>query len=302
LQQGALDHLVDHDDTDGGVWHGDPACDWQDFAHTLVPLQLAPDGETYTPLQDYASGSDLDRQCLRISQNTYRKLMRHKSYDCLRMYGYGQGMMAQAALLLDEMEDAEKFIEKLVTYAYLPNLEGWIGPEGIIVHRSGEYYVPVNGYSGQDSHVADSSKALRLMLGIDDNDPEHLKLVPRVPALWRSVAIGEFPVVTGSNCQTICYEYDRNPECDVFHVAFQSHVARLSLRLGPYPLGEQIVKALCDGVEMDFEVLDSGDSRWLWIRDIATTDAVIRIERAGHLGNFDSSGIPSTAQKEYVGR
>jgi hypothetical protein len=84
--------------------------------------------------------------------------MKDKNYTCLRSYGYGQGMMTQAALLLDEMNDAENFINLLVTHCYLPRLEGWTAPEGIILHKSGEYWVPVNGYLGQDSHLADSQK------------------------------------------------------------------------------------------------------------------------------------------------
>ena len=45
--------------------------------------------------------------------------------------------MTQAALLLDQMEDAEKFIGKMVQYCYLPRWGKWLSPEGIIVHREG---------------------------------------------------------------------------------------------------------------------------------------------------------------------
>jgi len=44
--------------------------------------------------------------------------------------------------------------------------------------------MPMNGYAGQDSHLADSVKALRLMLGVDDNRPGELHLVPRYPETW----------------------------------------------------------------------------------------------------------------------
>lgn len=48
--------------------------------------------------------------------NSYRYLMRGNNYDCIRMYGYGQGMMTQTALLLDQFEDARQFIERLLKY------------------------------------------------------------------------------------------------------------------------------------------------------------------------------------------
>lgn len=196
LRQGILDHLVDQTEV-GPVWHTDPACDWQDHAHKLVHLHLSTEGDTFTPLQDDARGDAIEREYLAISRTSYHYLMRAKEYDCLRMYGYGQGMMAQAALLLDEMGDATRFLEEPLRHAYLPHLSGWACPEGIITHRSGEYYLPVNGYMGQDSHVADATKALRLMLGVDDNDPGHLRLVPRFPVAWTAPADRAVPRADG---------------------------------------------------------------------------------------------------------
>ena len=61
----------------------------------------------------------------------------------------------------------------------------------------GRYYLSVNGYRGQDSHLADSTKALRLMLGVDDNRKDYLRLVPRFPCrLDKAVGVG-YPGVDG---------------------------------------------------------------------------------------------------------
>src|SRR5207244_5046601 len=145
LRQGILDNLVDQSAA-GPVWHTEPDCEWQDHAHKLVHIHLATEGDSFAPLQDYAAGDEIDRMYLQISRNSYRFLMKDRNYDCLRMFGYGQGMMTQAALLLDEMSDAEQFINMMMTYYYLPRLGGWAAPEGIIVHRTGKYYLPVHGY------------------------------------------------------------------------------------------------------------------------------------------------------------
>ena len=193
LAEGILEHLTDESDF-GPIWHTEPDCDWQDHAHKLAHLQLATDGDTYTPLQDYKENNRIDRRYLEIDLNTYNFLMKDKNYNCLRMYGYGQGMMTQAALLLDMMADAERFMEMLLHHCYLPKFGRWICPEGIILHESREYYLPVNAYMGQDSHVADSTKAVRLMLGIDDNKPEHLRFIPRFPSSWTFMAVKDFPV------------------------------------------------------------------------------------------------------------
>jgi hypothetical protein len=277
LRQGILDNLVDQSEF-GPIWHTYPNTDWQDHAHKLVPIHLATEGDTYTPLQDYAAGDEVDRKYLEISRNTYRYLMKEKNYNCLRMYGYGQGMMTQAALLLDEMGDAEQFLNMLVDHAYLPKFSGWASPEGIILHRSGKYYLPVNGYMGQDAHAADSTKAVRLLLGVDDNKPENLRLVPRFPASWMRMSIARFPVLTGACRQKMDYEYSRNETSQEFAFRFDQRPVVFSLRLGPLPAGKQVVKATLAGKEISFQAQHSGDSNWVWLQGIAGQSGKLRID------------------------
>lgn len=276
LKQGILDHLLD-DSECGPIWHTEANCDWQDHAHKLVPIQLATEGDSYTPLEDYAAGDEADRRYLDVSLNTYRHLMKDKKYDCLRMYGYGQGMMTQAALLLDRMEDASRFIDKLVTHCYLPKFGRWTGPEGIIVHRSGRYYLPVNGYMGQDSHVADSTKALRLMLGIDDNRPDELRLIPRYPAKWERMSISDFPVTTDGARQKLRYRYERTERGQTFSVGFDKPVARYGVRLGPIPAAAKVADVRIGTMEARYEERTSGDSRWVWIGGLSGAEANISI-------------------------
>jgi len=276
IGKGILQHLVD-DSEFGPIWHTYEHCDWQDHAHKLVHLQLATEGDTFTPLDDYAQGSELDRIFLEIDLNTYKYLMRDKNYNCLRMYGYGQGMMTQSALLMDQMRDAERFIEKLVRFAYLPKFGRWLAPEGIIVHKSGKYSVPVNCYMGQDSHVADSTKALRLMLGVDDNHPEQLKLVPRFPVEWEKASINDFPVLLPGGRRKVSYRYERTEEFQQFEYRFDDILQKLDVRLGPLPTGKSILSILLDGVEKEFQEMFSGDSRWVWIRNLTGSSGVIRV-------------------------
>jgi hypothetical protein len=276
LRQGMLDHLVDQTGH-GPIWHTEQNCDWQDHAHSMVPLFAATEGDSYTPLQDYAAGDDLDRRFLEISRNTYRRLMESRNYNCLRMYGYGQGYMTQSALLLDEMEDAGQFMTMLLRHCYLPTFAGWACPEGIILHPSGKYYVPVNGYEGQDSHVAESTKAVRLMLGVDDCDPAHLRLVPRFPSAWNRMSIDQFPVLTGSRRQTCRYTYERSDDRQVFLLGLEQPAERISIRLGPIPAGKVAVRAQVHGSGYPFETLRSGDSDWVWLRDLRG-GAGLRIE------------------------
>lgn len=267
LEKGILDNAVDSSEF-GPVWHTEPDNNWHDDAQKMAHIQLASDGITYTPLQDYAVADAITQKYLKIDNNSYRYLMRDKNYNCLRSYGYGQGMMTQAALLLDEMTDAENFINLMVSHCYLPRLEGWTAPEGMILHRSGEYWVPVNGYLGQDSHLADSQKALRLMFGLDDNNAENLRIIPRYPASWNEMSICNIPVLTGNKRQKIKYTYLREGDKQVFKFELEKPVSNISLRLGPIPVGREIKNATIDGKELSFENQTSGDSRWVWLKNL----------------------------------
>jgi hypothetical protein len=207
--------------------------------------------------------------------------MRDKNYNCLRMYGYGQGMMTQAALLLDEMADAEQFTAMLLHHAYLPHLAGWASPEGIITHRSGKYYVAVNGYAGQDAHIADSTKALRLLIGIDDNDPSHLRLIPRYPASWSNLAISDYPALTGQKRQKLAYSYHRSPDKQEFTWRLEHDAGPVSVRLGPLPADKQVASTTINGQPATARAEYSGDSDWAWVEMPGGTEAKIELTLKG---------------------
>ncbi|MHB1484695.1 MAG: hypothetical protein ACYCYI_08525 [Saccharofermentanales bacterium] len=276
LAQGILDNLIDKSEF-GDIFHTEYKTDWQDHSHKLAHLQLATEGDTFTPLEDYPKRKGFDSKFIEIDVNSYNFLMRKKTYNSLRMYGYGQGMMTQSALLLDRMYDAEQFVNMLVDHCYLPRLAGWTCPEGIILHRSGKYYLPVNGYMGQDSHVADSTKAMRIMLGVDDNDMTHLKLVPRFPASWDKAAITGFPALIGGEREKLDYDYTRTDYEDTFKYSLSAKPGRLSIRLGPVAEENEIVSLKVNGEETVFDDIKSGDSRWIWIRNLTDAKAIIKI-------------------------
>lgn len=274
LRKGILDHLVVSSEF-GPIWYTN-SHDWMDEAQKMAHIQLAGDGFTYTPLQDYEADPQ-EKEFLAIDRNTYRYLLKDKNYNCLRMYGYGQGMMTQAALLMDEMNDAENFINMMVKHAYLPKMAGWAAPEGIMLHKSGEYWIPICGYLGQDSHLAGSQKSLRLMLGIDDNDPNYLCLVPRYPLSWDQMSISDFPVLTDNKRQSVAYNYKRNKDGQLFNYKFEQPVKKMSLRLGPIPLDKEAVGVTCNGTPVSFKKINSGDSKWVLIDNLGGEQGEVEI-------------------------
>jgi hypothetical protein len=277
LAYGILKHLTDESEC-GLVWHTENTCDWQDHAHKLAHIQLATEGFTYTPMDEYNNGEEIDRRFLEIDKNTYKYLMRDKNYNCLRMYGYGQGMMTQSALLMDQMEDAENFVTMLLRHCYLPKFAKWASPEGIIVHKSGKFYLPVNGYMGQDSHAADSTKAIRLMLGIDDNDPWHLRLIPRYPLQWNDLAVLKYPVLAGGKRQYIDYKFVREQDCHKFSYKFEYPIDKISVRIGPIPADMEVSCVYFSNAKIHHEVVFSGDSRWVWVKNLSSVSGTVVVE------------------------
>ena len=263
LRAGILSELVDPS-ADGPIWHTDPTCDWQDNAHMLVPLHLASDGDTFTPREDWQTESPEVRAILDTTISSYKSLLKTQDFDFLRAYGYGQGMMLQAALLLDEMQDATKFVNLMVTRGYLPHMAGWCAPEGILQHPSGKFWMPMNGYAGQDSHLADSVKALRLMLGVDDNRIGEFHLVPRYPKEWTRMQIFDFPVLTGTTRQRLTYSYERSKEHQSFEYSFSDSEAAIHLRLGPIDPSWTSIDVEHSGKPATCRLVASGDSNWLW--------------------------------------
>ncbi len=275
LRRGIVKELCEQSEF-GPIWHTEKPNQWADYAQGMVHIQLAPDGETFTPLEDAAKGDELDKQYLAISQNTYRHLMKEKNYNCLRMYGYGQGFMAQSALLLDEMEDAEHFLELLLGCCYLEELGKWTSPEGIILHQSGEYYLPVNGYLGQDSHLADSLKAIRLMIGIDDNRLTHLRLVPRYPANYSSMCVKNMPFAFEGGKGEISYHYTRKENNHIFAYEITGEIEQISVRIGPIKGAK--ANAYFGGKSLPCRCISSGDSWWVWIENMKEKAGTILVE------------------------
>jgi len=275
LQKGILDNELTQTKF-GPIWFTNSR-HWKDDAQKMTHIQLAADGITYTPLQDYANGDAMDKKFLEVDRNTYRYLLQTKNYNYLRMFGYGQGMMAQSALLMDEMDDAEHFVNFMLDHGYLSHMERWAAPEGIMLHKSGQYWMPLCGYLGQDSHLADSQKALRIMLGIDDNNPDKLRLVPRFPSSWNEMAIRDFPVLTGKSRQKINYSYYRTKNGQTFNYGFEQPVNNMSLRLGPIPADKKVVSVWVNGKSQAFAPLSSGDSKWVWVNSLSGIKGEVKL-------------------------
>jgi len=130
---------------------------------------------------------------------------------------YGQGYATQVMLLSDSIEMASKAIEFLVRQTYQPT-------EGYVVHRKSPYYFYERMYSPDAPgkvrleegcgalnlvNVTEQLKVARLMIGIDDSDPDTLKIIPRLPISWKGYIASGWPVFTSSGVSYIDINFEK---------------------------------------------------------------------------------------------
>ena len=117
---------------------------------------------------------------------------------------YGQGYAIQCLLLMDRLEEAARALGFLARATAQP-------PCFLTLDRRSRYHFYERYYApdAQDRcvtdegcgalnlvNVAEPLKAARLILGIDDQDPARLRIVPRLPDGWDEATAEDWPVRT----------------------------------------------------------------------------------------------------------
>ncbi len=229
LRRGMERHLTS-EGPHGKRWVMHPGSSWQDGDETLGAILAAADYHGYL-LDETPWTSDW----WAIARATYAaQIASEPRYQHARAFGYGQGLITQAALLLDEMDDAGALIERLCDYAYSPKLQPWIVPEGTAVHPSGDYWYRT-GDHGNTAQQVEILKVIRLITGVDDLTPGRLTLVPRLPAGLTEVNVAAYPVLDGTDQHAqVSYRLERRQDGLVFE-CHRRGTNPLRVRLGPFP-------------------------------------------------------------------
>jgi hypothetical protein len=264
LKKGMLAHLVVESPTYGKTWRYLPACLWRDYNHALAPV---------IDMADILGLdiSGMDREMLEISRNTYAERIRRgpggsKYYTFVRAFGYGQAFITEAALLLDEMEDATRLIEAIARYMYSPFHLPWVCSEGVAVHETGRYWYRTGGV-GNEVQIASAVRVMRMIAGIDDYNPPAFRFIPRLPLGWESVTAEDVPV-PGT---LLRMSYRRpGPRKYVLEMASEKPLETVEARLGPFSPGATKAKMRVHsgGRPVAFELAASGDSAWAWVRGL----------------------------------
>ena len=185
--------------------------------------------------------------------------------------GYGQGFMTQAALLLDEMKDAEAMLEWTAKGTYYADHKSYIVPEGVEFDPEAKFWFRT-GDLGNGFQQASIMKVIRLVIGVDDTNPKELTLIPRIPKSWKGLSVDKFPAWVeagdeGVKRVDLKFKYELGENKASFKLEASDILPETLLRLGPFGSGiSKNLKVKLNDKNIKAKVTKSGDSNWVRIK------------------------------------
>ncbi|MGH7978249.1 MAG: hypothetical protein ACREE6_02655, partial [Limisphaerales bacterium] len=243
---------------------------WPNKSTVLGPLDLLADYEGFAPGDD-------DPAWRPINEAAYQRLI--DTYKPFGFYGqamgYGQGLVTQAALLLDRMRDATRMLQWAAKEIYDPRLGSFITPEACDIDPTGRYWYRI-GDLGNGVQEAEIVKMLRLVIGVDDTKPQRIQFYPRLPYDWNEISVSNYPLLIessgGINTALMRYKlkrFDGGMKLEISADAPEPAGAwkqnlLIAMRLGPFEERPEISKIQVNGQEpAGAQVEYSGDSWWV---------------------------------------
>jgi hypothetical protein len=245
----------------GRVWTLESA-GWPNQSTVLGPLIFLADYRGFAPQDD-------DPAWRPVNEAAYQRLI--DTYRPFGFYGwamgYGQGFVTQAALLLDRMKDVTPMLNWTAPETYDAEIHSFVVPEGVQVSPDGRYIFRT-GDQGNGVQEAEIVKIFRLLIGVDDNQPQRLHIMPRLPYGWSEIAVSKYPALVehNGNRETALLRYDLRRAGDriTLDISADRALGPVSLRLGPFEKQPVAADVLVNGKHPSPSKIDqSGDSWWV---------------------------------------
>lgn len=256
----AAQYIVD-DPKYGRVWTLNFA-GWPDQSTVLGPLIFPADDRGFAP-------KDIDPSWRAVNEATYQRLI--DTYRPFGFYGqamgYGQGFVTQSALLLDRMRDVTQMLDWTAKEIYDPRFGSYIVPEGVQIDRTGRYWYRT-GDLGNGVQEAEIVKTLRIVIGVDDTQPNRLQFFPRMPDDWKEMAVKKYPVLferQGKMDTTFMYyKLERSADRMRLEIASDRKLGPVAIRLGPFEKRPSASSVRVNGKSPEETSIEhSGDSWWV---------------------------------------
>ncbi|HEX5283984.1 MAG TPA: hypothetical protein VFW30_07685 [Bryocella sp.] len=262
MRSAMLSQYLISDPKYGSVWTLVDA-GWPNKATVLGPIILQADYTAYQPIQDPKWEAP--------DAAAYQRLI--DTYKPLGFYGwamgYGQGFFTQSALLLDRMDDATTMFHWTAKEIYDPRLgkRAFIVPEGAQLDPTG-HFIYRTGDSGNGVQEDEIVKAFRIVLGVDDLDPQHPRITPRMPYGWTELATEKYPILFSRDGKTdtalLNYRLTRSAGQMSLAISASKPIGTVPVRLGPFQDSPSLSSILINGKHPeDASVTHSGDSWWV---------------------------------------
>jgi hypothetical protein len=261
MRKAITGHYIDTDPKYGRVWTLNDS-NWIDQSSVLGPLIFQADDLGFAP-------EDSIPEWHAVNEATYLRLI--ETYKPFGFYGqamgYGQGFVTQSALLLDRMRDATQMLDWAAKEIYDPRDGSFIVPEGVQIDPTGRFWYKI-GDLGNGVQEGEIVKMLRLVIGVDDTQPERLQLFPRMPYDWSVMAIKEYPLtfVSEGKLQTafLNYKLNRSGNEMALRISSDKDIGPIAVRLGPFARQPQLRSVHINGkFPVGATVQHSGDSWWI---------------------------------------
>jgi hypothetical protein len=226
-------------------------------------------------LKEYAGfdlSDKLPAEWMERSRNTYEKNKAGKpDFYAPAGLGYDHDILLQTAMLLDKMDDVNKWMSNLAHLCYSPRLpKPFIVPECAsvdvkrgIIRRQGDVG---NGYQ-----QAETVNSIILCGGVDDNTPGTLNIMPRLPEKW-DMKISNYPAIVYLNGLSYTAYIELNVTSPVddeqtcsLKVLSGGDLENVHFRLGPFPAGTKSINIGLNGKKKEYTCFDSGDRSWAWV-------------------------------------
>ena len=237
----------------------------------------------------YGEGLDpqgWDQKMLEITRNTFHEHMQMPyGHQPVLAMGYGQGWLTHAALALDEMDDAGILLVNAAKYSYDKNMNYmdadrgidwrkwmWIIPEGTNLLPDGSWH-RINDLSN-GANQGPVMHAIELCAGVDDTDPFHVKILPRIPEPLTGIEVMNHTMLVNVDGELVKAKVDYEYTKDLsFNLKSSRSIPFLSLRFGPYESAE-LCKTLTEKLKaqgFNATTVTSGtykgtEAKWVWIK------------------------------------
>jgi hypothetical protein len=243
----------------GRIWTLQYA-NWTHKGTVLGPLIFLADYNGFDPKDDYPDWRP-------VNEAAYQRIL--DSYRPFGFYGqamgYGQGFVAQSALLLDRMKDATEMLNWTARQIYDPRFGSYIVPEGCQIDPTGKFWYRM-GDLGNGVQEGEIVKALRIMIGVDDTRPDRLRFFPRMPYGWNKIAVEKYPILfeRSGKMETafIHYKLERSNNKMKLEITSDKALGAVDVRLGPFERQPGMSGVRVNGKFQNITVEQSGDSWW----------------------------------------